>query len=205
MSRSLALDHAHVARTHAEQLLLRGHERFEPLVGVAIADPFRLEPLRSIDSRCAQQRHNRALERQVELVGGSEIAMCVFDPRLQRRIQSRGAGRIDRRDRIGDRRIAIVAAGIGGDAAVTRRDAVRRRWPQHFEMLGGCHAFGDIGDDDREVADQAGCREPRHHRGALRQPLHQRPHQRVARVQRRQRDRIAGAAERRRCGRGCRS
>ena len=112
------LDDADVARTHAQQLFLRRRQRFEAIVSVPVADPFRLEAFRSIDRRCVQERDDRALERVVERIGRSEIALCFFDPRLERRVELRRPRRVDRCNRICDRRVAIVAARIDEGAAV---------------------------------------------------------------------------------------
>ena len=133
----LRLDHAHVARAHAQQLFLRRRQRLEPIVGVAIADPLRLEALRSVDRRRAQQRDDRALQRAVERIGRCRdraarprCAASASHTASRRRPDrpTRPRRRSSRSDRSCADRSTVLPSRVD--------DAERRRRAQHLQMLG---------------------------------------------------------------------
>ena len=173
-----------------------GAQRFQPIVGVSVANAFGLQRFRSVDRRGVQQSDDRALERAIERAGHAKLPVRLFDARLERGVQLRRARGVDRG-------VAIAVARVDEGAAVTRDDAERRRGMENLHVSRRRGAVGDVGDDNGEVSDQAVGRQPRHDGGAFGECLDEGSDERVARIERRERERISFAAERHR-GRRCR-
>src|SRR5262249_51516409 len=93
-------------------------ERLEPLVDVGVTDPLGLQTYRVLQDWRLQERNNCALQRRIERnISRSQLTMRLLNPWFERRIQSGGAGGIDRSHSIGDRRVPPVAPRIRVDAA----------------------------------------------------------------------------------------
>ena len=81
MSRSFALITRTLRGPMRSSCFCAGGQRLEALVGVAIADPLRLERSRSVDHRRGKQRDDRALERVVERIGRMPRSRCASSMR----------------------------------------------------------------------------------------------------------------------------
>src|SRR5260370_23344620 len=83
----LRLDDAAVLRAHAQELFLRAAQGLEPVIGIRVANAFRLDTHRALDVRRVEQHDDGALQRAVErLVRVPQIAVGLLDAGPERGI-----------------------------------------------------------------------------------------------------------------------